>query len=347
MASFVIDEVSEQCLPEWQAFVDSRDDAQPMHHAAWHPILRESTTVKPRFMVARTAGGALCGVLPAYSSRSLLSGYHITSFDGGALSAEPAAADALIRHLHDRARAEGAGYLLLRGGSVAACDRDPREHISVVSVVDTSFGEDEIFRRIKKKTRWEVRRGHREGFTVRIDQDCSEIEAFYRLYAAHVHRLGTPVMGLKLMQAMIRHLGPERLKLLLLERGREIVGGMLIVIGRGTWLDLYALVRHDLRPTAANYVLYAEALRTASQQGAIELSLGRSRIGSGVHAFKLKWGAVDQPLIYRYYAGRGGKVSGLESYRDAETRAQRLWKRLPLWAANRLGPLIRRQLPFV
>jgi lipid II:glycine glycyltransferase (peptidoglycan interpeptide bridge formation enzyme) len=252
-----------------------------------------------------------------------------------------------VEHARERLAAERAQYFLLRGAPHDNGDTPDEAGEYVMSIVNTKQASEEIWRQIKKKTRWYIRQGEKQGFSIRVDSELANIDAFYALYAAHVHRLGTPVMGRRMMQAMARYLGPQRLRLLLVERSGEMIGGMMIVIANRGFLDLYALVQHDLRDTAAGYLLYWKALELAAREGAAELNLGRSAVGSGTHLFKTKWGGRDEPLIYRRYFASGARQRhGLEKFRSQETLAQRMWKHLPLWAANSIGPLLRRQLPF-
>jgi hypothetical protein len=335
-------------LDEWQGFVDSQPQSHAFHHGGWFHVLKESSAVKPRFLLARDRVGTIVGILPAYLSRSVVSGSHLTTLDAGILATHPAAAKQLVHYARTFIAAHGSAYFLLRGApSDEESDRDARcDH--VLTIVDTRGTSDELLRRVKKKTRWYVRQGESQGFAVRPDPELASIDAFYRLYAAHVHRLGTPVMSRRMMQVMARYLGPQRLRLLLVERNGETVGGMLMVVGNRGFHDLYALVRHDLRETSAGYLLYWRAIELASREGAVELNLGRSKVSSGTHLFKTKWGGRDEPLIYRYYFAPGtDQLDRLGKYRSGGTLAQRVWKHLPLWVANRIGPVLRRQLPFV
>jgi FemAB-related protein (PEP-CTERM system-associated) len=342
-----IEVASRSNLDEWQSFVDSQRQSHALHHSGWFHVLVGSSAVKPLFLMARADDGAIVGVMPAYLSRSAISGAHVTTLDGGILAAHPAAAATLVEHAREHLIPERAKYFLLRGALRDDGDAHCGDSEYVVSVVDTRQSSDHMWERIKKKTRWYIRQGEKQGFSVRQDPELANIDTFYALYAAHVHRLGTPVMGKGMMRAMVRYLGPQRLRLLLVERSGRIVGGMLMVVANRGFLDLYALVRHDLRDTAAGYLLYWKALELASCEQAAELNLGRSAVGSGTHLFKMKWGGRDEPLVYRYYSAPGtGRVDGLEKYHGKETLVQRVWRRLPLWVANRIGPVVRRQLPF-
>lgn len=344
---YQIELASSSTLNEWQDFVDAQPRAHALHHSGWFHVLLESSAVKPLFLMARDEDGAVAGVMPAYLSRSAISAAHVTTFDAGILAAHPAVGEKLVEHARELLAAERARYFLLRGAPNDGRDPPLGNGEYVISIVDTRQTSDELWQQIKKKTRWYIRQGEKQGFSIRVDSGLANIDAFYALYAAHVHRLGTPVMDRRMMQAMARYLGPQRLRLLLVERSGAIVGGMMIVTANRRFLDLYALVQHDLRDTAAGYLLYWKALQLASRQGAAELNLGRSSAGSGTHLFKMKWGGRDEPLIYRCYSAAGDAgADALEKYRRKGTFIQGMWKRLPLWAANRIGPVLRRQLPF-
>jgi lipid II:glycine glycyltransferase (peptidoglycan interpeptide bridge formation enzyme) len=161
--------------------------------------------------------------------------------------------------------------------------------------------------------------------------------------------LGSPVVGLDAFRAIRRHLGPQRLRLYLVHHGARLIGGMLCVLNGGRWTDYYAAVRPGADVEFANYLLYWHVIRDAAQCGATLLDFGRSTPDSTVHLFKRKWGGRDVAFPYQFYANPAVKMRdpGLQRIREQRGTAQRLWSHLPLALCNRLGPLLRKQLPFI
>jgi hypothetical protein len=86
--------------------------------------------------------------------------------------------------------------------------------------------------------------------------------------------------------------------------------------------------------------MYYELMRHAAARGCTRFDFGRSKAGTVDFAFKKNWGFVPRPLAYSHW-GEKRAVNPL----NPRYRLQiALWRRLPLWLANRLGPPIARGL---
>jgi FemAB-related protein (PEP-CTERM system-associated) len=334
-------------LVKWQHFVDAAPDAGALHHAGWHGVLRDAYWVEPYFLMAVDASDTLRGVLPLYHSRSPITGAHLSSLEGGVLAAESEVAAALLgeaRALRDRL---GVRYLQVRGGAV---DQPAPVSISKLDTfIDTTKPLETLWSAVKKKTRWGVRQAEKQDLRVTLNAGLDGLEEFYRVYAAHMRDLGTPVMGLDAFRAIRRHLGPQRLRLYLIRNGTRLIGGMLCVLNGTRWTDYYAVVRGDKDIEFANYLLYWHVIRDASAGGATRLSFGRSAPNSNVHLFKRKWGGEDVPFVYHFYpkAAIANNPAGLYATDGRSGLLQEIWSRLPLAVCNRVGPLLRKQLPFI
>ncbi len=339
--------VLEADLPRWQAFVDRTAGAGCMHHAGWYNVLRDAYWVAPHFLMASDERDQIRGILPLYFSRSPLTGRHLSSLEDGVLSDDPQAARLLIEQATALRKRVGARYLQLRGGPA---DGDGSAVIvpTVQTVIPTALSIDAIWSAVKKKTRWAVRQAEKQGVTIEFDANLSRLDEFFRAYAEHMRQLGTPVFGIGTFRAIHRHLGNERLRMFVVSHEGKLIGGMLCIVNRDQWTDYYAIVRPSERTEFANYLLYWHAIRAAAAAGAGRLNLARSAPGSNVHMFKRKWGGTDIEVPYRFYMAPGARRrSGLETMKQRRGLAQAVWSRLPAPVCNRLGPLLRKQLPFI
>jgi hypothetical protein len=86
--------------------------------------------------------------------------------------------------------------------------------------------------------------------------------------------------------------------------------------------------------------MYYALMRHASARGCNRFDFGRSKLGTGAFAFKKNWGFEPQPLVY-WTKGQARQVNPLSSKYRVQVA---LWKRLPLAAANLLGPVLARGL---
>jgi serine/alanine adding enzyme len=318
-----------------------------MHHAGWFRVLENAYWVKPYFLMATSAAGDVRGILPLYHSRSPLTGPHVSSLEDGALAYDTNTVHALMneaRAVRDRARAS---YLQIRGGPID--QPAPLTQLTVRTFITTSQPAETLWSAVKKKSRWAVRQAEKQSIRVEYDPGQRGLEDFYRTYAEHMHDLGTPVMGLDVFRAMRTHLGTEQLRLYLVKHGKRLLGGMLCIVQANRWTDYYAIVRPTDKTEFANYLLYWHVIRDASACGVSRLDLGRSTPDSNVHLFKRKWGGVDVEVPYHFYPAQNARLRdvGLQQLKRDNGLPQRIWSRLPLALCNRLGPLIRKQLPFI
>jgi hypothetical protein len=90
--------------------------------------------------------------------------------------------------------------------------------------------------------------------------------------------------------------------------------------------------------------MYWEVMRRAAERGFRTYDFGRSKRDTGAFAFKKNWGFAPQPLVYEFYLRRGTDVPDVNPLNPKYRLFIAAWKRLPLAVANRIGPLIAREL---
>ena len=71
---------------------------------------------------------------------------------------------------------------------------------------------------------------------------------------------------------------------------------------------------------------------------------GRSKVGTGPYHFKKNWGFVPQPLHYEYYLVRSRVIPENNPTNPRYRLLIAVWKWLPLWIANTVGPMFARHL---
>ena len=102
----------------------------------------------------------------------------------------------------------------------------------------------------------------------------------------------------------------------------------------------------ESRRVAANMLLYWAFMERVIARGVRVFNFGRCTRGGGTHHFKKQWGGIEVPLPWHQYASPTGGVRAPPSPEDAAfSWGPRLWRRLPLSVANRLGPRLVRFLP--
>ena len=73
--------------------------------------------------------------------------------------------------------------------------------------------------------------------------------------------------------------------------------------------------------------------------------MGRSSPNEGTYRFKEQWGARPVPLHWQYWLAEGEALPERSPKNRRFDLCIRAWKKLPLWVAGSLGPILSKNLP--
>jgi hypothetical protein len=90
--------------------------------------------------------------------------------------------------------------------------------------------------------------------------------------------------------------------------------------------------------------MYWHLLERAVERGQQTFDFGRSTVDSNTFRFKKQWGAVPCPAVWQYYVRRGS-VGDMRPENSRYQKLIRIWRRLPLWVTQLVGPTIVRGIP--
>ena len=122
------------------------------------------------------------------------------------------------------------------------------------------------------------------------------------------------------------------------------MSGVLSFYFRDEVLPYYAGDLPEARELAANDFKYWDLMRRACERGMRVFDYGRSKRGTGSFDFKKNWGFEPTPLAYEYKLLRRDTMPQNNPANPRYAAFISLWRRLPIGLANRLGPLIVRNL---
>lgn len=330
----------------WDAYVAGHPDATPFHSRAWCEAISRATGHKCHLLAGRDADGRVVGLLPLHHVRSPLFGQALVAsgfaVDGGLLVDSEAAATALADAAIDLAGSLGVPSIELRGGpQPAGWHVDEGTYAGFAR--DLAAGDDAELLAIPRKQRAEVRKVLDSGLTVATGRSAQDRADHYRTYATSVRNLGTPVFPKKLFDAVLDAFG-ENADILTVRESGKPVASVLSLYWRDTVMPYWGGGTADARRSRANEMMYFALMRHARSKGCTRFDFGRSKVGTGPFSYKKNWGFEPQPLVYARWLAPG------ETARDTNPNSARyrlqvdLWKKLPLWAANRVGPMIARGL---
>jgi len=195
---------------------------------------------------------------------------------------------------------------------------------------------DANMKRIPRKQRAVVRKGIENGLQAHFG---SGVEQLHRIYAESVRNLGTPVFSRRYFQLLAAVFADSSDVLTVLDEGTPIAA-VLNFYFRDQVLPYYGGGTPRARTRAGNDFMYWMLMRRAAERGYRLFDFGRSKIGTGSHDFKKNWGFTPEPLHYSFKLRAGASVPNNNPLDPKYRLFVAAWKRLPLTAANLLGPHI-------
>jgi FemAB-related protein (PEP-CTERM system-associated) len=329
----------------WDRFVESHPRATVGHLAAWRTIAADAYGHRSVGFLARE-DGEVTGLLPLVLIRSRLFGRRLVSMpflDYGGIVAEPgsAAEQALLEAALSHARAAGASSLGLRQFHPGGIPPTPGERVTMLL---TLTSEDQVWRALPSERRNRVRKGERSGLTPHWG-GAELLADFYRVFAANMRDLGSPVHSRGFFTAMLAALGPVARVLVVRAPTGRAVGAAVCLFFRESIMVPWVSSLREAFALCPNFVLYWEVIRAGCREGYRALDLGRSFRSAGTFEFKRQWGAQPVPLPWVFTDLGRRTAPSVDQDASRFRPAIDLWKRLPVPVATALGPWLRRQIP--
>jgi len=320
----------------WDDFVEHCPHASFFHRAGWQEVIERSFGHRTYFLYAER-DGRICGVLPLAEIKSRLFGHTLAALPfcvyGGVASEDPHAhqvLDAAAIKLAQERRVQSLEYRNLE----ARHPDWPTKHLYVTFRKQIENDDEANLQAIPRKQRAMVRKGIKAGLQSEIDRDT---ERFFAAYSASVHRLGTPVFSRKYFRVLTEVFGKD-CEILTVTKDGQTVSSVLSFYFRDEVLPYYGGGNALARELAANDFMYWELMRRACARGIRVFDFGRSKQGTGSYDFKKNWGFSPQPLHYEYQLYGLDAVPENNPLNPKYQLMIKAWQRMPLWAANLIGP---------
>lgn len=202
---------------------------------------------------------------------------------------------------------------------------------------------DELWNDLKSKLRSQIRKPLSDSrLQVRFGHR-DELSSFYSIFCHNMRDLGTPPFSRKLFSQILDQFGAAAEICTVTFDGQPVASG-LILHGPEVTLIPSASALREYNHTSCNLLMYWHVLKRTVERGQKAFDFGRSTPGSGTYKFKEQWGAEAFPAVWQY-ASRQGRVSDMRPNSGKYDRVIAVWKKLPVWLTQLIGPEIVRGIP--
>ena len=333
---------------EWDAAVRAHPGWTHFQLFGWRSVMERALGHECVYLAARdVTTRRIVALLPLVRVRSIVFGHYLVSMPfvnyGGPLGDEEGIR-AVTKAAADLARRGRVKLLELRSRRALPIDL-PVSHRKLTVVLDLPSTPDELWKSLPAKLRSQIRRPQKDGVTVRFGAD--QIGAFHRVFARHMRDLGTPAQPQALFEA-IADAFPDDAEVAVAYHGDAPIACGFGFLWDGEFEITWASSLRSHRAMSPNMLVYWALMERMLLRGARRFNFGRCTRDSGTHRFKMQWGGREESLWW-YQVNEAGAGDANASTPSPDqgvfALATRVWQRLPVALATRLGPPIVRFIP--
>ncbi|MFO6424962.1 FemAB family XrtA/PEP-CTERM system-associated protein [Motilimonas sp. KMU-193] len=327
---------------QWDEFVLSHPEGEFFHLSGWQQIF-EQVYHHPCWFYYVEEQGRILGILPLTQIKSWLFGNKLISLPfsvcAGVLSIDPDATQLLLWQAKSLGESLNVDCIELRHRRETLPDwltKPSHENFAC----ELAASPEQILAGIKKKQRAVVRQSLANGLNYQIE---TNIEPFYSIYSESVRNLGTPVFAKAYFEALLQTF-PEYIDILTVSSQGKPVSSVMSFYFKHQVMPFYGGGTPLARDLKSNDYMYYQLMCHGAQQGMVKFDFGRSKLGSGAHAYKKHWGMAAQPLFYESYLVKGQELPNISPNNPKYQLFIKAWKKLPLPISRALGPVLAKDL---
>lgn len=344
-AEVTVTEAAPSRMGEWDGYVRNHESASVYHLAGWRDLAESIFGRETHYLLAER-GGRICGLLPLVRLKSFFFGDFLVSMPyvnyGGILADDSEACTELAEAAGRLADELGVDHVELR--HLADCAPLPARRDKVSMYLRLGGDADLLWKKLGSKLRAQIKRSQKEGAECEIG-GIDLVEDFYSVFAVKYRDLGIPVYSVAWFRGILRKF-PELVRVFVVRVGGKPVAASIVIGFNGILEVPWASTLRAADRYAVNMYLYWSMLKFAEDEGYPIFDFGRSTEGSGTWRFKKQWGAEPVQHYWHYWLKDSEKgIPRINASNPKSQAAVAVWKKLPLWVANRIGPRIVKNLP--
>lgn len=330
----------------WDAYVD-KSGASFFHYSRWRHLIKNVFGHDSYYLYLTNVHNQITGILPLIRLKSILFGDFLISmpyFNYGGVVAD--SIDDEKRLLDDAEQLRvtlGCSHVELRETVDRTSNKLAVKTDKVMMLLNLPDNPDVLWRAIGAKRRNQINKASKSGPEFVVG-GIELLDEFYAVFSNNMRDLGTPVYSKKFFRSIIEEF-PENVFIAVVRFNGQPAGtGFLI--GYKYWLEIpWASTLRKYHKYALNMFLYWQILQTAIEKGYRVFDFGRSSKDSGTLKFKSQWGAAQEQLYWNYLMPNGENLPEINPNNPKYDLAIKVWKKLPLFVANVVGPPIVKRLP--
>jgi serine/alanine adding enzyme len=328
----------------WDDYILKSEHSTFYHQIGWRNVVEKTYKHKPIYLIAKEEG-EIKGVLPLFLMKSMFFGKKLVSVPfapyGGVCADDELIEKALIEEAKRITKEYGADYLELRqfnGNETRFVTNDAY----VTSILKLDKNPDVMWTAFRKSMRRYVRKAVKNNF--HVTKNSKNLEDFYNIYSQNMRNLGTPAHSYSFFRNIL-HDFPEYTKIATIEYRGKVISTIFLLYFKNTVIYGWGASLREYLELNPNYLLFWEIIKYSCEKCLDFFDFGRSQPNTGVFLFKEGWGAEPKQLYYQFYLNKVKKMPDTGQSNPKRQKFAKVWSKLPLHLANKVGPILRSNIP--
>ena len=338
-----------QCEEEqrrvWDDFVMDHGRSNIGHLFAWKKIVGKGLGHTTVYLMAKE-GDEVKAVLPLAFVKTWWGARFYVSLPwidyAGICADSEVAAEEIAGHAERLARRSGARFVEYRSIEPMIAGTPIRDD-KVTFRLELDRDPEVIWKRFDAKLRNQIRKSEKSGLTVGIFGP-ERLDDFYRIFCWKMRDLGTPVWGKRFFASIFDELADSARIVLVFNQKMPIAGGLLLAFKDMLYVPSASSYNEFLK-FCPNHALYWQVIKYGCENGYRYFDFGRSTWNSPTFNFKKQWVSPPIQLNWQYTLTRTEAIPAMNPDNPKYKTLISLWRRLPLWLTNFLGPKVIRNFP--
>ena len=342
-----VKELTENRFSDWDEFVDEHAQGKIYHKTVWKKIFERAFGRKTLYYFVENEQGKIVGILPLVHFHTFMAGKQIVSLPyvnyGAPLWQDGNVKNLILEQMHTVLQKTDSHVLELRHDQPGAFDL-PVKTSKVTFYLDLPETADALLKSFKAKVRSQIKRPTKEGMYVKRGH-LDLLDDFYFVFCRNMRDLGTPVYAKEIFRIILSLL-PEQTHIVVVYSKDHLPVASAFLLGYKQQMEIpWASSLRKFNRFSPNMLLYWEVLKLSIEKKYKIFDFGRGTKDGGTYRFKKQWGGREIQLYWYYLLGERGQLPELAKENPKFELAIKIWRKLPLWFTNLVGPSIVKNIP--
>lgn len=337
-------QVTDNDEKRWAEYVNSVPKAHFYYDYRWKKVLEDSFGHRSFYFMA-LEDKKIVGVFPLVFVKSKIIAPSLISIPflnyGGILACNEDTTSLLLNKSIEILAEVGGAYVEIRNIDKLSLPLMTREH-KVTMWLELSGDANLEWNKLDAKVRNQIRKARKSGLSAKEGKE-ELLDKFYTVFSRNMRDLGTPVLGKAFFKNILKYF-PEDSHIFTIEYRNIPIAGAFTLFHGDTMEIPWASSIGIFNKYCPNEFMYWEAIKYAVLKRARRFDLGRCTKGSGTYGFKKQWNPEVKQLYWQYWANNESLLPVENPHKSNFSSLIAIWKKLPLFIANKLGPYVAKEI---